>query len=141
MKLTAKEIRESTLNESSLWREEYQDYFDQLLDYPKDDYEYDRDEFGREVDTAEDRIYELADSMVSVYTGDQLAWYQEDIRRISYMDDYMHSVGSEDIYQILAGGLYEYHLEKLHEVHYVLKDFYDEWEEDDDEIYGEDDEE
>lgn len=101
------------------WSDEIEKGLDELLNYA--------DNTGVNVkeiknDLAEIEIPELADSMVDVYTTELLKWYSDDISKISYANDFISEMGSDDFSKILMGGQYMYYNELLNYTFNLIKE-------------------
>ena len=120
--MTIKELKKATLKTytdgnrtfGDLWSDEVAKCFDEILNY-QDTTEVDQDILD-EIKEAQDRLGEIADGMVDVYTTNLLKWYSEELHRTSYADDYIEEFGVESagsLSKILTGGQYTYWNEAL----------------------------
>lgn len=103
-----KESKERKIGD--FWSDEIKEGLDEILNYTDITILDDDIKNG----LAEIELSELADGMVDVYTTELLKWYLEDIKRISYADDFMSEMGGgDDFSKILMGGEYMYYTELL----------------------------
>ena len=119
-----KAVLDNYKNKSKLgdyWSDEIKEGLDEILNY--DDKVILVDDIKTDILDDKIEMSELADGMVDPYTIELLKWYQADLKRCSYADDFMAEMGSgEDFIKILSGGQYMYYSELLNCVIELIKE-------------------
>ena len=102
------EFKEMVLLETGQDRDN-KNVFDSLFDGYSNDEDINLKDLKDYIEDLEDRISEIADSLVNINYSDLFNWYlvEPDIR-LDYADDAIRELGADDVFHILTGGQYLY---------------------------------
>jgi hypothetical protein len=74
------------------------------------------------IEDIENNLHETTESLVDVYNSELLKWVSSNLKRISYVDEYIQDYEPSDLVQSLMGGQYNEIYELANNILTVLKE-------------------